>query len=266
MPEAIPKSADRIAGMFDAIAARYDFLNHLLSLGIDRAWRRRAIRALALTGSEQVLDLCTGTADLALAARRATPPAARVVGLDFAVGMLAVAKGKLRHDRLGETVALVRGDATRAPFVDRSFDAATIAFGIRNVENPRRACDEIYRVLKPGGRLAILEFATPRAPGIRRAYRWYFSRLLPRIGELVSRHASAYAYLPASVDAFAAPDEFVTILRQSGLEAVRATPLTFGIVYLYVAKRPSWPISGETAAEPAETGGRGGLGPRCLTL
>jgi demethylmenaquinone methyltransferase / 2-methoxy-6-polyprenyl-1,4-benzoquinol methylase len=223
--------------MFDAIADRYDFLNHLLSAGIDRRWRRRAIRSLALTGGERVLDLCTGTADLAVAALTARPSAARVVGVDFAPAMLRVGFEKLRKRKLNGRATLIRGDATRTPIASASVDAVTLAFGIRNVDNVRTACDEIARTLKPGGRFAILEFGVPRLPPLRAAYLWYFNRILPRIGRAVSRHHAAYAYLPASVSAFASPDEFVTILRQRGFLDVSAVPLTFGIVFLYNGRR-----------------------------
>jgi demethylmenaquinone methyltransferase/2-methoxy-6-polyprenyl-1,4-benzoquinol methylase len=235
----LSKTPDRIAGMFDAIATRYDFLNHLLSVGIDRRWRRRAIRSLSLTGRERVLDVCTGTGDLAIAARTARPAAARVVGVDFAAAMLRVGHDKLRRALLTDTVALVRGDATCIPAAGGSVDAVTMAFGIRNVENTHAACEEIYRVLKQGGRLAILEFSIPTAPGLRAAYLWYFNQVLPRIGRLVSRHHAAYGYLPASVGAFASPEEFVKILRKSGFIDVSAVPLTMGIVFLYTARRGS---------------------------
>jgi ubiquinone/menaquinone biosynthesis methyltransferase len=152
----VSKSPDRIAGMFDAIAGKYDFLNHLLSAGIDRRWRRRAIRALALTGSERVHDHCTGTADLAIAAIDARPGARRVVGVDFASAMLEVGITKLRERHLDRSVTLVRGDAMRIPVATGSIDAVTVAFGIRNVENTAQACSEIFRVLAPGGRLAVL--------------------------------------------------------------------------------------------------------------
>ncbi len=223
--------------MFDAIATKYDFLNHVLSAGIDRRWRRRAIRSLALTGRERVLDVCTGTGDLAIAARTARPAAARVVGVDFAAAMLRVGHDKLRRRGLTEVVTLVRGDATRIPAAGASVDAVTIAFGIRNVENINTACDEIYRVLKRGGRLAVLEFSIPTAPAVRAVYLWYFNHLLPRIGRLVSRDRGAYLYLPASVGAFASPGEFVKILRKSGFVDVSAVPLTMGIVFLYTARR-----------------------------
>jgi demethylmenaquinone methyltransferase/2-methoxy-6-polyprenyl-1,4-benzoquinol methylase len=233
----LSKTPDRISGMFDAIAGRYDLLNHVLSAGIDRRWRRRAVRSLGLTGTERVLDLCTGTADLAIASRAAAPPARRVVGVDFAGEMLRVGKDKVRRSSLEPAIALVRGDAARLPIADGSVDAVTIGFGIRNVEHMQTACDEMCRVLVPGGRIAILEFAIPTVPGVRGVYLWYFRHILPRIGRLVSRHEGAYEYLPVSVRAFETPDEFVTILRRSGFVEIRAVPLTFGTVFLYTARR-----------------------------
>jgi len=223
--------------MFDAIAERYDVLNHLLSAGIDRRWRRRAIRSLSLTGRERVVDLCTGTGDLAIEARRSTPPAARVIGIDFAHAMLRVANDKIGRLRLDESIAVVRGDATSIPLAAQSADAVTIAFGIRNVDDRDAACRDIGRVLRPGGRLAILEFGTPTTPLVRQLYLWYFHQVLPRVGALLSRHSAAYGYLPASVGAFASPSEFAEILRVAGFDDVRAVPLTFGIVYLYTARR-----------------------------
>jgi demethylmenaquinone methyltransferase/2-methoxy-6-polyprenyl-1,4-benzoquinol methylase len=223
--------------MFDAIAGRYDLLNHLLSAGIDRRWRKRAIEALSLTGRERVLDLCAGTADLAITAIHAQPPAARVVGVDFADAMLRVGQEKIKQGRLSDRITLVRGDATRVPLADGAVDAVTIGFGIRNVENTAAACGEMHRVLAPGGRIAILEFSIPATPGVRTLYLWYFNHVLPRLGRLISRHASAYGYLPASVGAFASPDEFVTILRQRGFVDVAAVRLTFGIVVLYTGRR-----------------------------
>jgi demethylmenaquinone methyltransferase / 2-methoxy-6-polyprenyl-1,4-benzoquinol methylase len=235
--ELVSKAPDRIAGMFDAIAGRYDLLNHLLSAGIDRRWRSRAVRALALAGTEQVLDLCTGTGDLAIAAATARPGAARVVGVDFAGAMLGVGHRKLSAIGLERRVTLVRADATRIPVRDATVDAVTIGFGIRNVEDMPAACREICRVLKPGGRLAILEFAVPTTPGLSACYLWYLRHVLPRIGRAISRHDAAYGYLPASIGAFATPDEFVTILRQQGFSDIAAVPLTFGSVILYTACR-----------------------------
>jgi demethylmenaquinone methyltransferase/2-methoxy-6-polyprenyl-1,4-benzoquinol methylase len=222
--------------MFDAIAPRYDLLNHVLSAGLDRRWRDRAVDELALEGRRRVLDLCTGTCDLAVATVQ-RGRAASVVGVDFAGEMLRLGLAKLRQERLDGRVRLVRGDAVHIPLASASFDAATIGFGIRNVAEPERALGEIARVLRPGGRLAILEFGQPRIPGIRTMYAWYFRYLLPVIGRLVSKHQSAYSYLPASVGSFPPPAEFARILAATGFSQVRAVPLTFGIVYLFIAER-----------------------------
>ena len=225
------KAPDRIAGMFDAIAPRYDLLNHLLSAGIDKRWRKRAIVSLALTGRETLIDVCTGTADVALDATGA----ARVVGVDFAGAMLTLGLRKVHAANQAKRIVLVRGDAMRLPARDRSADAATVAFGIRNVQRPEVACAEMARVLRAGGRLAILEFGVPRIPGVSALYLWYFRHVLPLIGRMISGHTGAYSYLPASVGTFPPPAEFMTLLRQAGFAEVSAVPLTFGIVYLYTA-------------------------------
>jgi demethylmenaquinone methyltransferase / 2-methoxy-6-polyprenyl-1,4-benzoquinol methylase len=222
--------------MFDAIAPRYDLLNHVLSLGIDRRWRRRAIRSLSLTDRDVLLDVCAGTADVALEAQRQAG-LRRIIGVDFAGAMLAIGRKKVQAAGATERIALIRGDAANLPVRDATVDAATIAFGIRNVERPEAACREIARALRPGGGLAILEFGVPRIPGISTLYLWYFKYLLPRVGRAVSRHNAAYSYLPASVGAFPPPADFVTILRRAGFVEVEAVPLTAGIVYLYVARR-----------------------------
>lgn len=235
------KTPDRIAGMFDAIAPRYDLLNRVLSAGIDRRWRQQAIRSLQLTGRETLLDVCTGTADVALEARRAgasgPPSAARVVGVDFAGAMLSLGLKKVIAAGEAARILLVRGDAMRLPVGDASADAVTVAFGIRNVQRPEVACLEMARALRPGGRLAILEFGVPRIPGVSAMYLWYFSRVLPLIGRAVSGHNAAYTYLPASVGTFPPPAEFVTILAHAGFTDIKANPLTMGIVYLYTAKK-----------------------------
>ena len=225
------KDPSRIAGMFDAIAGRYDFLNHLLSAGLDKRWRSQAVDVLELTGRETVLDLCTGTADLALAATTARRRAGRVVGIDFSAAMLQVGKAKVASS----PIDLIRGDAACIPLRDATIDAATIGFGIRNVEQPAIACREIARVMRAGGTLVILEFSLPRSAALRNFYLWYFRQILPRIGRLVSRHPSAYTYLPASVEAFPSPEDFSQLLRDAGFGTVRAVPLTFGVVYMFVA-------------------------------
>jgi demethylmenaquinone methyltransferase / 2-methoxy-6-polyprenyl-1,4-benzoquinol methylase len=222
--------------MFDAIAPRYDLLNHVLSAGLDRRWRDVAVKALALGDDARVLDLCSGTGDLALATVRASTRAS-VVGVDFAGEMLRLGAAKVQAASLGSRIRLVRGDAASIPVGTATCDAATIAFGIRNVAEPERALREIARVLKPGARLAILEFGQPRIPGIRTLYSWYFRYLLPLVGRLISKHQSAYSYLPASVGTFPPPAEFAKTLAATGFSHVRAVPLTFGIVYLFIAER-----------------------------
>jgi len=233
----VDKAPEKISGMFDAIAGRYDLLNTVLSGGLDRYWRRRAIATLKLTGKERVLDVCTGTADVAIGAARRATGAARVVGVDFSGAMLAHGLVKVKHAALSNRIQLIRGDAMALPAADASVDAATIAFGIRNVQRADVACRELSRVLRPGGRLAILEFGLPVIPAVRPLYLWYFNHVLPRIGRAVSRHDAAYTYLPESVGSFQFGEEFARILRDAGFSQVKASPLAFGIVYLYTAQR-----------------------------
>ncbi len=230
------KTPARIAGMFDAIAPRYDLLNRVLSAGLDRRWRERAVDALRLPPGARVLDLCTGTADLAIATVRRVSGAS-VVGVDFAGAMLRLGLAKTTELGLNRSIQLVRGDATRIPLASATCDATTIAFGIRNVSEPERALAEIARILRPHGRLAILEFGQPAIPGICSLYSSYFRYVLPAFGRLVSRHNSAYSYLPASVGTFPPPQEFAGIIERQGFSNVRAVPLTLGIVYLYTAEK-----------------------------
>jgi demethylmenaquinone methyltransferase/2-methoxy-6-polyprenyl-1,4-benzoquinol methylase len=233
----IDKRPARVAAMFDAIAARYDFLNHLLSAGLDRHWRTVVIRSLRLTGRERVVDVCTGTGDVALAAMGAEPGAARVIGVDFSAEMLRLGEAKVRARGERGRVVLVRGDATSLPLPTASMDAATVAFGIRNVEQPERGLAEMHRVLRPNGRLAILEFSIPASRLVRALYLPYFRHVLPRIGRLVSGHGSAYTYLPASVGSFIAPDVMLAYLRGCGFHEPAATSLSCGIVTLYTAEK-----------------------------
>lgn len=235
------KSPARIAGMFDAIAGRYDLLNTVLSGGLDRYWRRRAIATLALTGRETMLDVCTGTADVAIGAARRSTGARAVVGVDFSGSMLVHGLEKIRNRALDGRIWLVRGDAMRLPIADASIEAITIAFGIRNVQHTETACAELLRVLKPGGRLAILEFGLPVAPAVRPLYLWYFKNVLPRIGRAVSKHTAAYSYLAESVGSFPWGADFARLLTATGFSQVHSRPLTFGIVYLYSARKPQLP-------------------------
>ena len=229
------KAPAKIAGMFDAIAARYDLLNTVLSGGLDRYWRRVAIASLRMTGKERLLDVCTGTADVAIGASR--HGAARVVGVDFSGAMLTHGLDKVKKGSLASRIQLVRGDAMNLPVASTSVHAATIAFGIRNVMQPEAACRELFRALRPGGRVAILEFGTPRSKLFGPVYHWYSRHILPRIGRAVSRHDAAYTYLPESIGAFAYGDEFAKLLIASGFSQVEARPLMFGAVYLYTGQK-----------------------------
>ena len=231
----VDKAPAKIAGMFDAIAARYDLLNTVLSGGLDRYWRRVAIASLQLTGKERLLDVCTGTADVAIGASR--QGATRVVGVDFSGAMLVHGLEKVRKGSLASRIQLVRGDAMNLPVADQSVHAATIAFGIRNVMQPDIACRELFRALRPGGRVAILEFGTPSSKLFGPVYQWYSRNILPRIGRAVSRHDAAYTYLPESIGAFAYGDEFAKLLTAAGFSQVEARPLMFGAVYLYTGRR-----------------------------
>ncbi len=229
------KEPAKIAGMFDAIARRYDTLNRVLSAGSDVRWRRRAVRALELTGVERVLDVCTGTADLAIeAAAGSSGHAARVVGVDFAGAMLAIGRTKVQRAGLADRVQRVRGDATQLPVPDASFDAAMVAFGIRNVVDTNAGCRELYRVVRPGGRVAILEFGMPRVPGLGAAYRSYFRHILPRVGRLVSRHSDAYSYLPESIRKFPSAEELAGAMKSAGFARVEFDRMTGGAVALHL--------------------------------
>ncbi len=226
------KQSGSIEAMFDSIAPRYDLLNHLLSAGIDRRWRSAAVRTLRDGAPARVLDVATGTADMAIALARKLPGAA-VVGVDLSEGMLARGRQKASHASLCGRITLQKGDAAGLEFADGEFDAATVAFGVRNFADMEGGLREIRRVLRPGGRLAILEFSTPRNSFFRRLYRLYFLRALPGIGGAVSGDRRAYDYLPSSVERFPHPERFLEILAAAGFADCRARALTGGIVYLY---------------------------------
>lgn len=233
----VDKSSQRIQRMFGEIAPRYDLLNRLLSLGIDRRWRRRTTEIVP-PGEGPVLDVCTGTGDLALAYWRAGGRSVRVVGTDFAHPMLAIARSKAAKAKAESRVSFLEADALDLPFPDESFQVVTVAFGLRNVCDTDRGLREMTRVCRSGGRVAVLEFSIPTACPIRQVYLGYFRHVLPRIGQAVARNRqSAYNYLPESVGEFPQGEALAQRMREAGLREVRIVPFTFGIATLYAGRK-----------------------------
>jgi demethylmenaquinone methyltransferase/2-methoxy-6-polyprenyl-1,4-benzoquinol methylase len=229
--------SDAIRRMFAGIAPRYDILNLLLSAGRDRYWRRRAVAQAELPPGGLAVDVCTGTADVALQLARQFPSAKSIVGVDFCLPMLRLGADKVARVGLADRITLHAASAEALPFADDTFDAATIAFGIRNVTDRRRGLAELSRVLRPGGRGIVLEFATPEGRFFGRLYGFYFHRVLPWIGGLISGNRDAYRYLPASVSGFPSPRELVVLMEEVGFHDVRFRPLSGGIVTLHVGRK-----------------------------
>lgn len=221
--------------MFDAIAHRYDLLNRIISFGVDRRWRARTVEALAITGPARVLDLATGTGDLAIAIARRHPEA-NVVGVDPSARMLAVGRDKIERAGLSARITLEEGDAQALRFDDASFDATTIAFGIRNVPDRARGLAEMARVTRPGGRIAILELSEPRRGIFAPFARFHVHTVVPTVGAWLSG-AREYSYLARSIEAFPPAEEFARMMEAAGLAMVRVAPMTFGACTLYVAER-----------------------------
>lgn len=227
---------EQVREMFDRIAPAYDRLNHTLSFQVDRLWRRHVVRIVGGMKPSCVLDVATGTGDLALALARRMPDA-RVLGVDLSENMLAEARRKATACGLDERVVLEVGDAERLTAEDASFDVVTVAFGVRNFGNIEVGMKEIFRVLKPGGRVVILEFSTPRNPLFRAVYNFYSHRMLPLIGGMISKDRRAYEYLPASVDEFPSPKRFIKIMCEAGFSSCRARSQSLGIAQIYVGEK-----------------------------
>lgn len=223
--------------MFDDIAFRYDLLNRLLSFGIDRRWRRYAVSQLSIPKDGRVLDIATGTCDVALEVAKQTDPSVTIVGEDFTQGMLVQGQTKLQESPYGERIMLVNAPCEEIPHPDETFDGITIAFGIRNVVDRQAGLREMFRVLKPNGRAVILEFSNPKSKLFRQIYYFYFQKILPTLGGLISRKRSAYQYLPDSVIEFPSQDEFSQMMQDAGFKRTQYADQTFGIATVYVGDK-----------------------------
>jgi demethylmenaquinone methyltransferase/2-methoxy-6-polyprenyl-1,4-benzoquinol methylase len=226
---------EQVASMFDSISPRYDLLNRVLSLGIDTIWRKKAINLLKADKPQLILDVATGTADLAIEALRINPKL--VIGVDISAGMLAMGDEKLKKRKLQDRIQLVLGDSEGLPFEANKFDAATVAFGVRNFEHLLEGLKDIQRVLKPGAKLVVLEFSRPNTFPVKQLYNFYFRFILPVVGRLVSKDSAAYTYLPASVQVFPEGNAFLGYMEQAGFVNNREKRLTFGICSIYVGQK-----------------------------
>lgn len=225
----------QVADMFNNIAPKYDFLNRFLSAGIDKKWRRRAIKELNKEQPKIILDVATGTADFAIEALNINPE--KIIGIDISAKMLDIGREKITQKALDNKIELLLGDSEQLPFENNTFDAVTVAFGVRNFENLKQGLAEILRVLKPGGTLLVLEFSNPRKFPVKQLYRFYSKFILPTIGWLVSRDKAAYTYLPESIKVFPDGQNFLDICTSVGYAETKWIPLTMGICSIYIVKK-----------------------------
>lgn len=236
----VDKSGPRVRQMFGEIADRYDRMNHLLSMSIDRYWRRCTTRLVVAPAGGRVLDVCTGTGDLALAYDRACRGQVEIVGADFCREMLVLGQAKSEQRGAARRISFLEADAQALPLPDNHFDVVTVAFGLRNVADTEQGLAEMTRVCKPGGQVAVLEFSSPQRQPFKAVYGWYFRNVLPRIGQLLSRNKQqAYAYLPESVGEFPQGAALAERMAAVGIENVRFHGLTLGVATLYVGEKPA---------------------------
>lgn len=234
--EAGKSKKKQVKTMFDSIAHKYDFLNHLLSAGVDRSWRKKAINKALMTNPQKVLDIATGTGDMAIQMVRKAP-GIQVTGLDLSTNMLDIARKKTRKESLSDRIEFVHGDSENLPFSDNTFDGITVAFGVRNFENIMQGLNECFRVLRPGGHLVVLEFSKPTKTPFKQLYYLYFKHVLPLIGKLTSRDPRAYKYLFESAQAFPDGTRFVEILDNVGFTDTDFKSLSLGICAIYSGKK-----------------------------
>ena len=223
----------QVEEMFDSIAPKYDFLNRVLSMGIDQGWRKKAINSLKEVNPKQVLDVATGTADLAIAALKLNPD--HITGIDISNQMLNVGRDKIKAKNISDKITLTQADSANLPFEDNKFDAITVAFGVRNFEFLQQGINQMYRVTRQGGKLAVLEFSNPKSFPFKQIYNFYFKYILPGWGGLISKSKTAYTYLPESVQHFPEGEQFAAYLKNAGYTQIKIQPLTFGICTLYTA-------------------------------
>lgn len=239
MPQVTPykdqntSKKEQVATMFNNIAPKYDLLNQLLSLGIHKGWRKKAVAMLKDIQPKNILDIATGTGDFAIEAMKLNPD--KVTGIDISEGMLKLGVEKIKKLGLEKTIELKKGDSENLPFESNTFDAITVGFGVRNFENLDKGISEIYRVLRPGGKLAVLEFSKPRGFPIKQLFGFYNRFITPTIGRIFSKDNSAYSYLPESVNAFPDGEDFLNVLRKAGFKETKAIQVTFGIASIYIA-------------------------------
>ena len=226
---------EQVANMFNSISPQYDFLNHLLSGGIDIIWRKKAIKLLQNKGIKTMLDIATGTGDFAIEALKINPE--KIVGVDISEGMLSVGIEKIKKMGLEKTIQLQKGDSEKLPFSDNSFDAVIVSFGVRNFENLQKGLSDMFRVTKPGGYCLILEFSNPRSFPMKQLYTFYSKYCLPFLGKMISKDPSAYTYLPESVKAFPDGPEFIHIFKSVGYSETNWIPMTGGICSIYIGQK-----------------------------
>ena len=231
------KDKSQVETMFDGIAPKYDFLNHFLSLNIDSLWRKATVKMLTTPPQAQYLDIASGTGDLALAINKKKKPKS-IIGIDISDGMLEYGRKKIEKKGLQDIISFKQENCEDLSFADNTFDGASIGFGIRNFQNPDKGLDEIFRVLKPGGELVVLEFSRPKNSVFRAIYEFYFRTVLPGIGKIFSKHNFAYNYLPSSVLQFPYGNDFLELMKKSGFEQTRYKTLTFGIAMSYKGVKP----------------------------
>ncbi len=226
----------QVAAMFDAIAKRYDFLNHFLSAGIDKSWRKKAINELKEINPKKILDVATGTGDVAILACKILKPE-EIIGIDISDGMLALGRIKIENQNLSDTIELLHGDSETINFNSDSFDAVTIAFGVRNFEHLDKSLVEIFRILKPGGKISIIECTMPRVILLRSFYKLYMFKMIPAFGKLFASNEQAYTYLNKSVQAFPDRSDFLAIMQKAGFKQTYFKQLSLGLCCIYCASK-----------------------------